>query len=292
MLYIDRNGEYSEGNSAQDKLLKMLYIHKAGRILLRPFVSRPVSVIIGKIMNSCISKILIPYAVNKYKINLNDFTKNKFSSYNDFFTRKIKLGKRKIPDGRDFLTSPCDGKLSVYSISKSSRFAVKNTFYSVKQLLKSQYLADKYEDGYIIILRLTVDDYHRFCYPADGFKSKNYYIKGKFHTVNPIANDYVSIYTENTRAYTIIRTEKFGNIVQMEIGALCVGKIVNYHEKKRISRGEEKGKFEFGGSTVILLIEKNKIDIKLSYLENTRSGYETLIKMNDIIGKKRKENLF
>ena len=105
--------------------------------------------------------------------------------------------------------------------------------------------------------------------------------------MNPIANDYFPIYKENSRSYTIIKTELFGDIIQMEVGALCVGKIVNYHERKKVNRGEEKGKFEFGGSTVILLIEKNKVEIEQSILQNTKEGFETLIRMGQAIGKKK-----
>ena len=102
-----------------------------------------------------------------------------------------------------------------------------------------------------MILRLTVDDYHRYCYFDDGIKSENHRIEGVYHTVNPIANDHVKIYKENTREYTLMKTKHFGDALQMEVGALMVGKIVNHDGAGSMRRGIEKGYFQFGGSTSI-----------------------------------------
>lgn len=70
----------------------------------------------------------------------------------------------------------------------------------------------------------------------------------------------------------------------MEVGALLVGRIVNYHEKKEVKRGEEKGRFEFGGSTVILCLEKDKAVIDGDILSNSAAGIETVVKMGEKIG--------
>lgn len=94
-----------------------------------------------------------------------------------------------------------------------------------------------------MILRLTVDDYHRYCYFDDGIKSENHRIDGVYHTVNPIANDHVKIYKENTREYTLMKTKHFGDALQMEVGALMVGKIVNHDGAGSMRRGIEKGIF-------------------------------------------------
>ena len=112
-----------------------------------------------------------------------------------------------------------------------------------------------------IILRLTVSDYHRYCYSVSGKKSINRRIEGIYHTVNSIANDYVPIYKTNTREYTRIVSPIYGSVIQMEVGALCVGRIVNYEEKANVTSGTEKGKFEFGGSTVVVFVQNDKVEI-------------------------------
>ena len=99
--------------------------------------------------------------------------------------------------------------------------------------MQNKALTSDYEGGYALILRLTVDDYHRYCYVPDGDKGENLRIPGVLHTVNPIANDYFLIYKENTREHSILRTLEFGDIL-MEVGALLVGKIISHHDKAYI----------------------------------------------------------
>jgi len=73
----------------------------------------------------------------------------------------------------------------------------------------------------------------------------------------------------------------------MEVGAMLVGKISNNHVSNHtFKRGEEKGKFEFGGSTIILLFKENTIDIDDTFIKNTDKNIETHVKMGEKIGKK------
>jgi len=74
-------------------------------------------------------------------------------------------------------------------------------------------------------------------------------------------------------------------MIQMEVGALFVGRIVN-HPLTEFSRGQEKGRFEFGGSTVILLLQKDATVIDEELLENTRSGLESIVRLGQRIGRK------
>ena len=180
--------------------------------------------------------------------------------------------------------SPCDSKLTVLEVTNECRFVLKHTCYTVASLLRNEKLAKEYEGGYVMIFRLTVDDYHRYCYVADGVKEDNIFIPGVLHTVNPLANDYFPIYKENSREYSILHTKEFGDIVMMEVGALLVGKIVNHHKKYRVLRGQEKGYFEFGGSTVVLLVKKDTVRIDEDILKNSEEGMETVVKFGEKIG--------
>ena len=168
---------------------------------------------------------------------------------------------------------------------------MKDTVYTVESLLRSRKIADHFKNGYAVILRLTVDDYHRYCYFDNGIKSRNYFIKGAYHTVNPTANDYVSVYKENAREFTMMKTEHFGDAVQMEVGALMVGRIVNHHEEGIMRRGMEKGYFEFGGSTIVLLFRGDKVDIDECLLERTKDGCETKLKQGQRLGVAQNQSL-
>ena len=288
MKYIDREGRITTADSGQDRLLKKMYLSRAGRRILRvlvcPFVSRAG----GWLLDRSWSRILIAPFVKANQIDLSVCEKERFRSYNDFFTRKLKDGARIMEGDEWTLTSPCDGKLSVYPIvhekGKKSRFSIKNTSYTVESLLRSPKLAAYYEGGTACVFRLTVDDYHRYCYIDDGMKSENCHIPGIFHTVNPVANDVVPIYKENTREYSLLRSRHFKTVLMMEVGALMVGRITNYHEACLVKKGEEKGRFEFGGSTVILLFQKDAVRMDERLFQNTQSGYETIVKMGERIG--------
>ena len=193
-----------------------------------------------------------------------------------------------IPEARPIaeagLIAPCDGRLSVYPIREDGWFHVKNTPYNAASLLKSQLLMDKFDGGYLWLFRLCVDDYHRYVYPVTGRKSKNIHIPGIFHTVNPVANDVYPIYKENTREYCLIQTEDYGTVLMMEVGALLVGKIENRTlESARVIRGEEKGNFAFGGSTIIVMTQKGQAVPAQRFLQNTLCGEETRVRLGELV---------
>jgi len=208
----------------------------------------------------------------------------RYRSYNEFFTRKIKTKYRPVDREGSHFISPCDSKLTVLPITKNCRFTLKQTQYSVPSLLRNKRLAAEYHGGYVLIFRLTVDDYHRYCYVSDGEKEENVFIPGVLHTVNPVANDYFPIYKENSREYSVLHSKEFGDIVMVEVGALLVGKIVNHHGKGQVFRGQEKGYFEFGGSTVVLLVKEGKVRIDSDILKNSVEQVETVVKFGEKIG--------
>ena len=289
MKYIDRMGNVTVEENDQDKLLRHLYNDRGGRLCLRVLVSPWISKMAGRLLNTGFSARFVGDFVEKNRIDLSICEKQKFSSWNDFFTRRLRQGERSVDEREKVLVSPCDGKLSVYRIDKNSRFWIKDTEYTVEQLLRNKSLAERYLGGYALVFRLTVDDYHHFCYPADGKKSDNVVVPGIFHTVNPVANEVYPIYRENAREYTLLKTEKFGTVLMMEVGAMMVGKITNV-EKKSVSvkKGQEKGWFEFGGSTIILLLQHGKVRLVYDLIENTENGYETVVRMGERIGETRK----
>ena len=63
-----------------------------------------------------------------------------------------------------------------------------------------------------------------------------------------------------------------------------VGRITNYEDACEVRRGQEKGRFEFGGSTVILLFQKGAVKPDATLISNTVKGFETRVKMGERIG--------
>ena len=277
MDYIDLQGKKVSNITNQDKLLSFLYTNIFGRMLLKPLIQPQVSKLAGRYLSSAHSKWLISKFIERNEIDMDIYEECDYSSFNDFFTRKIKPDCRPVPEDLDVLISPCDCLATVYPIQENTTFSIKNTEYTLRSLLRSPRLAKRFRGGYAYVLRLTVEDYHRYLYSVSGKQSKNYHIDGTFHTVNPIANDYLPIYKENTREYTVIRSKEFGDVLQMEVGALLVGKISNHKQSTVVTRGEEKGFFEYGASTIVVLTQKDRVTPRSDLLTNSKNGYETKV---------------
>ena len=270
---------------AQERFLRWLYTSVPGRALL-PLITRPfITKLGGAVMNSALSKHAIPGFIRNNNIDMSDFEERPYRSYNDFFTRKILPSKRPICTDENTLISPCDALLSASSIEHDARFQIKGSYDTLPELLRDNALSERYTGGTLLLFRLTVRDYHRYCYAASGAKSTDVLIPGVFHTVNPLAAATRPLYKENTRIYDLIETEKFGTLLQMEVGALMVGKIVNdYPEACTVERGCEKGHFEFGGSTIIVLLEPGVAQIDETYFQNTAQGQETPVRYGQAVG--------
>ena len=281
-----RTGQAVVSNEKQNRLLKKLYGSIAGRMLLKVLTAPAVSCIAGTFMDSPLSKPLIKPFIRKSGIDTSEYVMSGFRSYNDFFTRRIKPEKRPVDLTPEHLISPCDSKLTVHKISSRSIFTIKGSRYRVSQLLDNDFLAKRYCGGYCFIFRLEVNDYHRYCYIDSGVKSDNTFIAGELHTVNPIALERYNIYKRNCREYTVLHTDNFGDVVQIEVGAMLVGRIVNLHEECSFRRGDEKGRFEFGGSTIVLLFEKDCVVPDEDILRNSAEGNETIVKYGGKIGKR------
>ena len=277
-------------SKGQAKSLSFLYTTRFGRTCLKFLVKPSISKISGRFLNTKVSSLMIKNFVKKNNIDLNEYEQRKFRSYNDFFTRKVLDGKRNVDTDKNAFISPCDAKLTVYSLDKTSTFNIKDSYYTVKDLLSENEICKEYENGLCLIFRLAVDDYHRYCYIDNGTKSKNTFIAGELHTVQPIALDNYNIYKRNCREYTILHTENFGDVIQIEVGALLVGKIVNFHNEHSFRKGEEKGMFEFGGSTIVLLVKKDVVDIDEELVKNTEMGLETIVKYGERIGTKHENS--
>ncbi len=279
-----RDGRVIPTQNGQAKALKFLYGNAFGRFILKMLICRPVSKAAGWFLCRGISRVFIKPFIKNNNIDMSEYEDIKFRNYNQFFARHIKKGARPVDMQEQHLISPADSKLSVVPIKEDCRLFVKDTPYTVEEILQNASLAKKYEGGYALIFRLSVEDYHRYCYAVTGQKTDNTFIKGKLHTVMPIANDYYPIYKQNCREYCTVSNDVFGDVTVIEVGALLVGKIVNLHQSRYVTRGEEKGYFQFGGSTIVMLIQKDKVTLDEDILKNSYDGTETVVKFGEKIG--------
>lgn len=240
--------------------IRFLYRTLPGRVLLKGLTRPCFSRTAGYFLDSPCSKWMIPGFIRRNNIYMGEYEKRNYPSFNDFFKRRLLPGRRGIDGTKEHLISPCDGLLTVYKINRYGRICIKHSWYGVENLLEDTRLAGDFEGGLCFVFRLRPSDYHHYCYVDNGTVLKTKKISGILHCVRPIASEEYPVYIQNCREYTVIHSENFGKIVQMEIGALLVGKINNRNLDMDAKRGMEKGYFEFGGSTIVLLTKAGQIE--------------------------------
>ena len=253
-MVVSRSGEEIPESSAQANFLSFLYRGILGRILLRLLRAGWLSRLVGFYMDSR-------------------------------FSRKRRQDTFPFSKVADDFCSPADSRLTVVPLTDGTAFHVKHAPYTVSELIGDEKEATRFEGGHAFVFRLSVEDYHRYAYPDGGRELSRRSIKGTFHTVNPIALEKLPVFHRNCREVSLLETEHFGTVAYVEVGAMMVGRIVN-HGKKTFSRGEEKGYFAFGGSTVVILTEKGGVLPCEDLLANSKKGIETYVRSGETVGRK------
>lgn len=291
MKYFNRyTHEIEEEKTPAKNCLKFLYKTFPGKILLYLFFKRSfVSKLFGWCMNLKISKRKIGPFAKKYAIDLSLFEKDpcEYKCFNDFFCRKFKPNLRPICSEKNTVCFPADGRhFGFQNIDETQSFELKGKKFNLEKLLKDKFLVKQFYGGTCIISRLAPTDYHRFHFPCDGIPQASYCINGALFSVNPIAlKKNFRILGENKRWLTHFYSEKFGHIVIIEIGATCVGSVIQtYVAGNPVKKGEEKGYFSLGGSTVVTLFEHDKIVLSEDLKFFTQRGIELYAHMGDVLG--------
>ena len=285
LVLRSQNYDTIEISSKDNLTLKFLYNTLPGRLFLKALIRPFTSKFFGLLADSAVSKLFIKGFIKKNKINIDEYKDTKYSSFNNFFSREVKNEYRPFPDNALYLASPCDGKLTAYQINEDSVFKIKDSLYDINGLLQDKNLSCEFTNGICLIFRLTPDDYHRYRYIDNGNILSVKKIKGLLHTVRPISQEKYNVFIQNAREYAVLQTENFGKVIQMEVGALFVGRIKNFLTNGEFKREAEKGMFEFGGSTVIMLFQKDKVVIDEAIFNNTLENKETVVKTGNILGK-------
>ncbi len=262
--------------------IRLLYNTVLGRFFLKFITKVSFSNLARIFLDSRFSKPMIKRYIKNYKINMDEYEECSYKSFNDFFVRKRKLITADTHPAS--VISPCDGYLTVYKIDEASVFNIKNSSYSLKELLQNEALAKKFKGGMCFIYRLAPHHFHRYSFIDDGRIVSEQKIAGILHCVRPVACDRYKVYIQNQREYTLIEADNLGAIIQMEIGAIIVGRINNHKNCEIVSKGQEKGYFEFGGSTIIVLTEKDAVKVNEEILVNSEKDVETDVKIGAAVG--------
>ncbi len=231
---------------------------------------------------------IIPF-IEKYHINDSEFLRRatSFRSFNDFFTRMLKTQARPLDGRSNVAVIPADARYWFYQdLSKADGFIVKGKKFTLEKLLQNKKLAEKYANGSMAIARLCPSDYHRYHFPCSGVPSPSELINGYLFSVNPNAIAYnYNIFAENKRTLCRYKSDDFGEILYLDVGATFVGSIhQTYKPGVSQDKGSEKGYFSFGGSCLILLFEPGRIKFDEDLIAATQSGKEIRCLMGQSMG--------
>lgn len=290
-LIVDRkSGELFRESVMGDGALRFAYETLLGRTLWGVlFNTSRLSDLMGKYYDSPASrkKIASLISIPGCKADEAELPVESYASFNDFFARKLKNGARPFDKTPEKLIAPSDGRVLVYAgLKTEDPIPVKGAQKTLNDLC-----CGKLGNGTwaVAVVRLAPVDYHRFHFPCDCEQSEPPLVfKGKYHSVNPIAlAKRPDLYVENTRQITVLSSEIFGTFRYLEVGAFGVGSIIQTSSAGKHSKAAEKGFFKFGGSTVILIFNNDKLQWSDDLLKNTADGRETLIRFGETIGKAR-----
>ena len=232
-----------------------------------------------------LSRPLAARYIKNNGIDMTPFEGQSYRSFSEFFARKKNTADAAAESGT--LISPCDGLLTVYPVSDELFIPMKGSRYRIIDLVPDEQTAQRYRDGLCLVFRLQASDYHHFCAIDDLVLGETHYIPGLLHSVQPIACETVPVYRLNRRWWSVLETENFGEVIQIEVGAMLVGGVTFAKVSGKLRRGEEMGNFELAGSTIVVLVDSSVRD-RLRLTEpynNAVGGTEVPVKMGREIGR-------
>lgn len=271
------------GDSLLSKLLGPLL-----RIALRRVP--PISATYGWLQRRPRSRHKIAPFIAKFGLNPDEFEKSvdQFISFDDFFIRRLKQGARRIDPDPKVVVAPADGRYwCCPNIDSNEGFFVKGKRFRIEELLQDDTLSKRFAGGTMVMARLCPSDYHRFHFPCNGLAGSPRLINGYLGSVNPESLKLnINTFVQNKRMITEVESDQVGPYLFIEVGATCVGTIhQTYSSNSQVQRGEEKGYFSFGGSSIILLFEAGRIRLDADLVETSARFAELRCLMGQSIGR-------
>jgi len=287
--YLDRaSGEIRVEPVLGDAFIRWAYGTFGGR-LVSPFVfgSSLLTRLLAGFFNSPLSRSRIAGTIRDLGIDMSECTRraDEFTTFNDFFTRHLKPECRPFDSSPEALCCPADGRLLVYpAIRGDSAIAVKGIGASLRRLFGRP--MEAFHGGDVVVVRLCPADYHRYHFPTDGRVLERWSISGAYHSVNPVAIDTVpTAFCLNRRVSTLLETPDFGEVAYLEVGACGVSGIHDTYPSPGFRKMDEKGYFDFGASTLVLVFSPDRVRFDEDLVEWSGKGIETRVLVGETIGR-------
>ncbi len=291
LVFYDRYTESLKSESIYGETpLRWAYETTPGRICLNAVIRRKwFSRLYGRWADCGCSRKEIATFIERFDVDTSEFldSPDTFSTFNEFFFRKLKPEARPIDQASDAVIFPTDGRhFLIPNLSEATTLYAKGQRFDLATLLGDSHLADEFAGGTAVLSRLCPTDYHRYHFPLAGTPEEGRLINGSLFSVNPIAlSRRLSYITENKRQITRVNDSPAGSYLFLEIGATNVGSIISTSSAGQpVKKGDEKGYFRFGGSMVITLFSEGSFIPERDLATRSDSGIEIYARMGDRMG--------
>ena len=238
----------------------------------------------GSFMDTTESAGSIDTFIKNPEYNIEDYQRGPsgWLTYNQFLGRQVKAGKRPVAGLCDdnIIVSPADSEFcGQWAISDNSSITAKGVTYSIADLLQGSAYAHRFKSGIFTHSFLSIADYHRYHVPVGGIIrevkkiSATTWINEAKKADGTVENiDDVGFQFMHTRGYIIIESA-IGFVAVMPIGMGHISSVnFSAEEGTLLVKGEEFGYFAFGGSDIIMLFERGKIEFTAKVKSHYKQG--------------------
>jgi phosphatidylserine decarboxylase len=242
------------------------------RVLPRTKITRAMGRLADYEWPEPVGKAVVQLYCRAYGVELDECLKaSGFQSFDEFFTRELRAGARKMPEDPRIIVSPADGRVDSIGPVDGRAFLVKGRPYRVDELLGDDQEARRYEGGTGCVVYLSPRDYHRVHSPVAGEITMVRSMPGDYYPVNAVGVRHVhNLFVRNRRVAIAIDTPPsvgLGRVTIVMVAAMVVGRItvtgiddrdVAFGEHRlakpvHVERGDEVGIFRLGSTAVIFL---------------------------------------
>lgn len=274
-----------------EKFLNLIYGHPWGRKTAHWIWSQILfSRLYGWPLHQPFSRKQIDAFITQHQIDMSEveIPDKGFQSFNDFFIRRLKPGSRPLSADPKNLVSPADSRLKVFPLKQGTLLDIKGHTLTLPQLLGTDGVPDIFDNGLCLQFRLAPRDYHRFGYIEDGVQGPIHAVGGRLYSVSPIALRHMpAIWGDNYRHWCFVQTPSLGTILQIEVGATVVGSVIQHQPQGGpCRRGQEKGYFQMGGSTVLIVLPYGLVRIDDDIMNYAQQDIETIVRYGETIGRR------
>ena len=221
--------------------------------------------------------------------NIDDYIEGPsgWQTFNQFFAREVKSGRRPIASARDdkVVVSPADAVFMGYwPIDEDSHITVKGVDWAIAELLDGSPYEDAFAGGIYTHSFLYIDDYHRYHVPVAGTVREVRNISGKVYmdvfreddgTLNVVDGDTYQFNQE--RGLVVIDSPEVGLVAVLPIGMAYVSSVnLTTEVGAELRKGDPFGYFMFGGSDIVMVFQDRNLvldaEVGRKYLQGQRLG--------------------